>query len=154
MKCNQDIIEDYYGKNYRRLVKSIYFKVWNEADAEDIVQDAFTKALKYQDSYKNGNFSNWFSKILLNAFRTWKSVNTHHQGTEELDEFTLESIDPPSNYLKECISKWESEEDQEFLILYYEHGFSALAISQIMNVHKRTVWRVISRFKGRIKSGE
>ena len=38
-------IEDYYAKNWNRLVKSYTSRCGNPHDAEDVVQEAFTRAL-------------------------------------------------------------------------------------------------------------
>jgi RNA polymerase sigma-70 factor (ECF subfamily) len=53
------------------LYNHAYWLVRNEAEAEDLVQEAFTKALRAFDSFKpSTNFKAWIFRILRNTFLT------------------------------------------------------------------------------------
>jgi RNA polymerase sigma-70 factor, ECF subfamily len=43
----------------------------NTADAEDVVQDAYLRALRYLDSFRDGNFRVWLLTIVRNSFINW-----------------------------------------------------------------------------------
>ena len=45
------------------------------ADAEDAVQEAFVKALRYFDSCRGGNARPWFLRIVRNACFDWLKAN-------------------------------------------------------------------------------
>ena len=43
----------------------------NEVDARDIVQESFTRALQYFDSYQGGDARSWLLRIVRNTAFTW-----------------------------------------------------------------------------------
>src|SRR5690349_24501013 len=47
----------------------------NAADAEDVVQDAYPRALRYFDSFRGGNFRVWLLTIVRNSFINWLKDN-------------------------------------------------------------------------------
>jgi len=47
----------------------------NAADAEDVVQDAYLRALRYFDSFRGGNFRVWLLTIVRNSFINWLKDN-------------------------------------------------------------------------------
>jgi RNA polymerase sigma-70 factor (ECF subfamily) len=47
----------------------------NTADAEDVVQDAYLRALRYFDSFRDGNFRVWLLTIVRNSFLNWLKDN-------------------------------------------------------------------------------
>jgi len=148
------IIEVYYRINYNKLVKSLMFKCFGiKEDAEDIVQEAFTRALKYKGSFdKNGSLKNWFNRILWNSYKNWKIEKYHHPDMEELDEespgFSLESLSRMEK-VKDVFQHVENEEegDKEILILYFKEGFSKKEVSQITNNSYTSITRIVKRFK-------
>jgi len=66
------VIEDYYRKNFKRLVNISRGRAGSYHNAEDVVQEAFTRALKYHKSYNPAMtaFDAWFSRILDNSLRS------------------------------------------------------------------------------------
>lgn len=79
------IITQHYKDNYRRLIKRMTFRAGTEWDAEDVVQEAYARALRYQDSFDGTNFDRWFNTILNNALREHKNNESGitHQSFEE-----------------------------------------------------------------------
>ena len=47
----------------------------NEADASDVVQDAFLRALRYFDSYRDGDAKSWLLKIVRHTCYSWLARN-------------------------------------------------------------------------------
>ena len=71
------MIEQFYKENYNILVKRIQARRMQECDAEDVVQEAFVRALKYADSF-NPDFHEigaWFNTILNNSFKEYRHDN-------------------------------------------------------------------------------
>ena len=63
----------------------------NEHDAEDIVQDAFLRALKFFDKFRGGNSRSWVLSIVRNTAYSWLEKNRRHEvGT--ISDFEIESI--------------------------------------------------------------
>lgn len=66
------MIEQYYKDNYERLIKTIFWRVdRNRHIAEEVVQEAFTRALVFQEGFDIGvqEFGAWFHTILNNCAR-------------------------------------------------------------------------------------
>jgi RNA polymerase sigma factor (sigma-70 family) len=57
----------------------------NERDAEDVVQEACLRALKYLDSFKGGNSRAWFLAIVRNTYYSDLSKNRAQSLTVPLD---------------------------------------------------------------------
>src|SRR4051794_13813923 len=47
----------------------------NEADAGDVVQEAFLRALRYFDSYRGGDAKSWLLKIVRHTCHSWLARN-------------------------------------------------------------------------------
>jgi RNA polymerase sigma-70 factor (ECF subfamily) len=47
----------------------------NEADAGDVVQEAFLRALRYFDSYREGDAKSWLLKIVRHTCYSWLAHN-------------------------------------------------------------------------------
>src|ERR1700756_3095016 len=55
-------------ENLRRIFRQIYHMVGNVADAQDLTQEAFIKALQRSDQLKDGDkASHWLSRIATNT---------------------------------------------------------------------------------------
>lgn len=63
----RSLVERYHGRCLRYAVRMLD----NRADAEEVVQDAFTKAYRYLGSYRERDaFAAWLMQILVNEVRT------------------------------------------------------------------------------------
>jgi RNA polymerase sigma-70 factor (ECF subfamily) len=60
--------------------------VRDEHVAEDMVQEAYIRALKYFDSFKGGDIRPWLLGIVRNTCYTWMQVNKHGGEALEFDE--------------------------------------------------------------------
>jgi len=62
----------------------------NRNDAEDLVQETYTKAWRFFDQFTPGtNCKAWLFKILTNT-----RINAHHQKARRVQEVDLESVEP------------------------------------------------------------
>lgn len=68
MKERNEVVDQHYRKYYDRLVRSLW-RVVGPDNAEDVVQEAYARALKYWSSFDAdvSTFPTWFSTILKNA---------------------------------------------------------------------------------------
>ena len=59
----------YFVEKYKGMAFSIAFRIVNnKEDAEEIVQDAFSKAFKSLEKFrKDSKFSTWFYRIVVNS---------------------------------------------------------------------------------------
>jgi RNA polymerase sigma-70 factor, ECF subfamily len=65
----------------------------NQADAEDVVQDAYLRAFRYFDAFQGGNFRVWLLTIVRNAFINWVKENRSGRMTFLPDTPVAESAD-------------------------------------------------------------
>lgn len=155
----QTIIEKHFKFNYRTMVKRVKYRTNNnEADAEDVVMEAYTRALKYKDTFEMGSpFNNWFGRIVSNSLKDWKAEQFNHSISEEFDEQEIEPIPDfklESQLLEiihQHIQGLKNEQIKEILCLYFTHGFKTREVSQISDVNYNTVHSVIKRFKQSMK---
>ncbi len=58
----------------------------NDADAEDVVQEAYLRALRFAGNYRGGDARAWLLAIVRNAAYTWISRNRRDQLAPALDD--------------------------------------------------------------------
>lgn len=68
MKERNEVVDQHYRKYHDRLVRSLW-RVVGPDNAEDVVQEAYARALKYWSSFDAdvSTFATWFSTILKNT---------------------------------------------------------------------------------------
>lgn len=75
----REIIEQFYIDNHELYVKRLSRQAGSPSNAEDVVQEAFLRALQYADSYterEGQNMEKWFNSILRRALVDFKRVET------------------------------------------------------------------------------
>src|SRR5215472_15192873 len=83
--------------------------VGSPADAEDVVQEAFLRALRFFDGFRGGDSRAWLLKIVRNTSYSWVRKNRPSQLADEFDE-TIHSDETSSqNAEAKLLSRAESE---------------------------------------------
>jgi RNA polymerase sigma-70 factor (ECF subfamily) len=136
--------------------------VGNPADAEDIVQEAFLRALRFFDGFRGGDSRAWLLKIVRNTSYSWVRKNRPTQLADEFDE-TIHSGEKMSETGEsKLLSSVESErvrkalEDlpiafREVLVLREIEGFSYKEISEVTGVAMGTVMSSLSRARHKLR---
>ena len=151
----QSEIHQYYIDQYDELVKRYYTR--SGGNSEDIVQEAFTRALKYAHTYDGKQpLENWFSRILQNAFRDFMNeqrnygMNMVSEGEDIPDPDTREG-----EHLRRDVARYIKdnmpENEQEILLLYYIHGYGFKDIVRITDEKYRRVNYVVYKFEEHLK---
>ncbi|MFZ0818875.1 MAG: sigma-70 family RNA polymerase sigma factor [Candidatus Acidiferrales bacterium] len=70
--------------------------VRNPSDAEDLVQEAMLRAVRFFDGYRGGDARSWLLAIVRRCCFTWLSRNRAADLAEEFDELTHSTALPPS----------------------------------------------------------
>jgi RNA polymerase sigma factor (sigma-70 family) len=129
----------------------------NEHDAEDIVQDAFLRALRSFDTFTTGRDARaWLLTIVRNCCRTWHSRNRSLEAATERDAELQPEVAEWSNPEAILLKSVNSElirrameqlplEYREILILRELEELSYKEIAQILGVPLGTVMSRISR---------
>jgi RNA polymerase sigma-70 factor (ECF subfamily) len=143
----------------------------NPADAEDVVQDAFLRALKYFDGFRGEGARDgraWILAIVRNTAHTWRRRQRPEAVAAEFDErIHSESVahaHPESALLaaatRESLSRELDQlppEFREVIILRELQGLSYKEIADVTGVPVGTVMSRLSRARQRLQralSGE
>lgn len=149
-------IEQHYRDNFSTLVKKYSRSMGSVHSAEDVVQEAYYRALKYGSTYNGTNFDGWFGRILINSLRDFKAAERGRGIEQEADEQTLGTISEQGldaktiKEIKELIST-KSVQHREILNLYFIHGYKLRDILAIVDMKRKTVDQCLQRFKKELK---
>ena|SRR5690606_24505179 len=133
-----------------------YAKILGD-NSEDVVHDAYERALKYFDSFTGdaADFENWFSLILKNAFKDYCKFEKG-LSTVDLDEFDFQGAECSGIYdrmfveVDKLIEK-KPEHHAEILRMYFKFQYTAMDISKITPNTYKNVHQVITRFKDELR---
>lgn len=139
-------IEEHYRLSYRKLVKSMSFKANTIWAAEDIVQEAYARALKYNTGLTGKELNQWIGTILYNVFKDYlQAEGKQPQITFEEDHSEGEACPQYSKKILEEIYELidtKSLNAIEILTNHFRYGYKANEISQI-TLHSYGNCRVI-----------
>jgi RNA polymerase sigma factor (sigma-70 family) len=124
----------------------------NDHDAEDVVQEAFLRALRYGDSFTGQNPRAWLFAIVRNTFFSWRKGNISAENAVPFDEELHregEQPHPEAQMLKSADARIVTEALEELSIEYREvivlREFEDLSYKEIARVTGVPVGTVMSR---------
>jgi RNA polymerase sigma factor (sigma-70 family) len=129
-------------------------------DAEDVVQEACVRALKYIDSLKDGGARTWFLTIVRHAFYDWCKRNrpaeiARDDGTAIDMAVDPAAVDPEQAFLRNTESKALADAVaslplafREVLILREMEELSYKEIARIADIPIGTVMSRLARARG------
>lgn len=153
-----NIIEQHYRNNYPRLVGQAKNRLGgNHHLAEDAVQEAYSRAIRYLRSYdKDRSFNSWFNMIFSNSVNAIKQQELNRGLIKDIDEIGVvaeESFQPISDkfLLVEKVEGFIKEVNDpgpaEVLVLYFCKGFSNKEVAELTPYTFKAVDAIITRFK-------
>ena len=128
--------------------------VKHDEDAQDIVQDAYIKALKGFENFRGGNARAWILMIVRNTAFTWLKRHrastevipfdeaVHHPQTEESHPESFH--EERSRQLREALARLPVE-FREILVLRDIEGWSYKELASALNLQMGTVMSRLSR---------
>jgi RNA polymerase sigma factor (sigma-70 family) len=134
----------------------------NGPDAEDLVQDAYLRALKAFDGFRSGNGRAWLLRIVRNTCYTWLQENRAQELATTFDEelYTVEASranpenlllrSADSQFLKEALEKLPLE-FREVIVLRELEGMSYKEIAQLSGIPVGTVMSRLARARERLQ---
>lgn len=142
-------IEDYYKENRGGLVNYINRKVGRYEDAEDILHNAFYRAMKWKHT-RVERMDKWMFSIIENCIKDYKKRERgadadyifHIQ--EEQDTLLIQDVDRYLNSVQKPLKR-------EILRLYLVHNLKMVEIYRLMNIPYSTVKTVVTRFRKELK---
>jgi len=152
-------LEDYFKANYNKLVKKVSGRAETKENAEDIVMDAFARALKFWPAFdpEVKPIEVWFGVILQNSLRDHMRFENNFGMSVEFDEQLAEGVDmsQTDQHMVAKIKKIINTHKgllREVLTLYFVKGYTPIEISQVLDVKGMTVRRYASDFRKELQA--
>jgi RNA polymerase sigma-70 factor (ECF subfamily) len=134
----------------------------NEQDAQDAVQEAYLRALRFFPGYRGGDARAWLMKIVRNTCYTWLHANGPLKDAAEFDEIFFppdpRALNPEQLVLQNddgALVRKALEEltpnFREVLILREIEGMSYKEIADITGMPAGTVMSSLSRARNRLR---
>ena len=132
------------------------------ADAEDVVQEAFLRALRFFDGFRGGDSRAWLLKIVRNTCYSWVRKNRPAEFSDEFDETVHSGESLGEDVEAKLVSRAESERVRkalgtlpvafrEVLVLREIERLSYKEISDVTGVSMGTVMSSLSRARQRLR---
>lgn len=147
-----------YNRYYKAMYNTSIRIVKDEAEAQDVMQEAFLSAFTKLDSFKgDATFGSWLKRIVVN-----KSLNSY-QRSKRIDETSLEDhlykiedgsqgvseVDYESLKVQQVLLAMDKLKDnyRQSLSLHLIEGYDYEEMSEIMNVSYSNCRTMVSRAK-------
>jgi RNA polymerase sigma-70 factor (ECF subfamily) len=134
----------------------------NEADAQDVVQEAYLRAFRFFADFRGGNARAWVLRIVRNTCYSWLHHNRPQHPTVEFDETSF-GPDPLAQNPEQALSRNDDRDlvcralqdlpprHREILILRELEGMSYKEISEIIDMPPGTVMSRLARARDRFR---
>ena len=136
--------------------------VRNGVDAEDVVQEAYVRALQYAAGFRGGDARAWLLTIVRNTAYRWlrkmrayepdaqfdEEIHTSGTETSNPEELLLEKAD--ACFVENALSRLPVR-FREILVLRELEGLSYKEIGHVMGVPMGTVMSTLSRARARFR---
>jgi len=149
----------FVSDNLRRIFNQIYGIVRNVADAQDLTQEAFIKALQHQDQLKDGQkAAHWLSRIATNTAidylrrsgrATFCEIDNAPESPSESPEQALLRSEH-RDYLEDGL-RLLSARERAALMLRDVEGLAAEEVAQRLNCSKATVRSHIANARTKLR---
>lgn len=151
-------LERFYIAERENLLRRLSYSAGTPEAAEDVLQEAFVRALTYWNTFDPANkeLGAWFSTILKNSLRDFKRDEWLFGMGEEFDEELYDPQEmavPEGELIRQIYDMVEEKvpNQKEILLLHFEKNYSPKDIHNITGLKVSTVSQVIWRFKKEVK---
>ncbi len=133
------------------------------ADADDVVQESFLRALRFFDGFRGGDSRAWLLKIVRNTSYSWLRKNRPASLAEEFDETLHSTENTAANAESQLLSRAETERlkkaletlplaFREILVLREIEGLSYKEIADVTGAAMGTVMSSLCRARQRLRN--
>lgn len=148
-------IEAHYREHHDKLVSRYTRYAGGYHNAEDVVQEAYTRACQYWPSMdKNKGMKGWFSTILVNCLKDQMKEDRSQGMTEDpvQHEVAPRAIHRMIlNNVAELVSKEKNEDTQLALNLYFFEQWTTDDISKVVSHSHSNVRTLVHEFRKMLK---
>jgi RNA polymerase sigma-70 factor (ECF subfamily) len=135
----------------------------NDADAQDVVQEAYLRAFKFLGGFRGGDSRSWLLRIVRNAFYDWLKRNRREETGTPFDEELHSTADETGTPDTLLVEKADHElmrkaiedlpvEFREILVLRELEGFSYKEIADVADVPLGTVMSRLARAREHLRT--
>lgn len=148
--------EELYEKHYPELLRYAAAACKNRAEAEDIAQEVFLKALQSADVFEDLGPSQRRAWL----FRSLKNLMCDRYRRAQLEKAYLQTQEPDAAFLEPGIQEVEnrlvlaqlSSQDRTLFHLRYEEGYNASELSEMLHIPAGTIRARLSRMRTILKN--
>lgn len=152
---SHELVEKHFREARSRTLKKLTFQAGTIEAAEDILQEAYYRALKYFKSYDGRNFDFWFNRIVRSCFIDHMNAEAGYSkdGDGELVEEAMDCPSYPDHVMREVFELIDTKSvvQMEVLNLYFKLEYTAMDISQITEYSYAQCHKIISRFREELR---
>ena len=146
-----ELIEDHYRSNFKHLVMRFRGPSGSRHNGEDIVQEAYTRAMKYWHSFNvDRDFKRWFSTILLRCLKD-KIKDEKEHGFFEGEIITSDTQTKAFNRIiikdVQKIIHMQPDNVRYILTLYFFEQYKTKEIAEIVPESHTNIRRIIHDFR-------
>ena len=145
---NQWAFTELYDEHFDKVYRYIYFRVSSQAEAEDLTQEVFLKALQSIGSYKwrDVPFASWLFRIAHNQVIDYMRKRSKHKKVP-LEEAAAVSMEDPVAITEQMLEAQElvsaikrlPTAQQEVISLRFLAGLTIADIARILSKSEGTV---------------
>lgn len=145
-------LEQLYKDNRKKFIQKLLPYTKNYAVAEDLVQEAFIKAINRQHQFdpKRGSLKGWFVKVLFSGLWDYMRVEKRKPFTFNLDTlletdlFSYEEVPE----LEDKIEDIKNPRHRKIIYLYMVLGYSYLETAEQCVTTQVNIRKIVQRFRG------
>lgn len=149
------VIEDHYRSNFTQLVRRFSRFLNSKARAEDIVQEAYTRALTYWKSLSPDISVNaWLRTILNNCIKdNFKTEMLHGMANYSETETISKPNAIPAIMLKQVVERIKAKPENigRILSLFLLEQYRPIEIAQVVTEKVSNIRQIVSRFRKEIR---
>jgi RNA polymerase sigma factor (sigma-70 family) len=153
------LIHEHYLENHGKLVHKLQYRAGTIWNAEDVVQEAYCRALKYKGTYgvQEQDFGAWINKIINNALRTAQAAERRMgmsvEYNEDMDEM-VDMLEWEEDMIKVVTNEMDKKSSavRQVLYLYFFSQYKPREISQVLDISNGYIRTTVKEFKNQLKA--
>lgn len=158
---NDDVITQLYISQMSILYKYLIKLGCSNHEAEDIVQESFTRAMEHIDGVRSEKLRSWLFTVAINIFRTFKKRNNrlsfsldeqqYYNNFYNEDEIELSILaDEKGTYINQTLESLK-QQYKTLLLMKYQAELSYKQISILLGMPENTVKTYLYRAREEFK---
>ena len=141
-------------EQYADLVRRICFlHLKNEHDTEDIFQNVFLKYVLFRGTFESPEHEKaWFTRVTINACKDLLK-SFYRNRVISIDSISEEefSFTPEQSTILQAVLALPPKY-KDVIYLFYFEGYTAVEIAQILKKRENTIYSLLSRGRGILKT--